>query len=251
MRRWVAVIATLFLLAGCGIFEKQNQANDSNQVNNGGKGRDHPGTGKVPDKSGNEAGNGGNSGSGEGNIGTENGTGNPIQTAAYLPSSNQIKMFRGIGNEFAAEVERVFTREGEFIATVTENGGTSVLRIYQLGKEGISIVYEEPEYYSENPPDITMFKPAFKSRLILPSPLRLNQQFDGWTVKDLNATVSVPYGTVSKAIILEKTGEDGSIVQNIWAPSLGVVKKSYFLKDASGNETNVTTELESIEPGNW
>ncbi|WP_053367051.1 hypothetical protein [Bacillus sp. FJAT-27245] len=243
MRKWLAVIGVLFLLGGCAIGDTPKQAKDTNQSDDGGKGQTRPGAGKTPDKNGGKAGNGKNR--------NENGTGNSIQTAAYLPTPNQIKMFRGTGNEFAAEVERVFSKEGEFISTVTENGGTSILRIYRLGKEGISIVYEEPEYYSEDPPDIAKFKPDFKSKLLLPGSVRLNQQFDGWIVKELNATVTIPFGKVSKAIILEKIGEDGSIVQNSWAPGLGIVKKSFYLKDASGNETSVTTELDSIEPGDW
>ncbi|WP_316569697.1 hypothetical protein [Neobacillus sp. YIM B06451] len=251
MRKWIAVIAALFLLGGCAIGDNTKKDKDTNQSVDGDKEQDRPGSGETPIKDGAESGDGGKSGSGTGKEGNDDGTGNSIQTAAYLPTPDQIKTFRGTGNEFASEVERVFSKEGVFIASVTENGGTSVLRIYQVNKEGISIVYEEPEYYSENPPDIAMFKPAFKSRLILPGQLRLNQQFDGWTVKELNATVTVPYGKVSKAIVLEKIGEDGSIVQNSWAPGLGIVKKSFYIKDASGNETSVTTELESIEPGNW
>ncbi|RDU34962.1 hypothetical protein DRW41_20295 [Neobacillus piezotolerans] len=251
MGRWMAIIAALLLLAGCGFFENPNQAENTNESNHGINGKDRPSEGKTTDQDGAGTGKEGGAGTGTGKDGTENGTGNPIQTAAYLPSPNQIKMFKGTGNEYAAEVERIFSREGEFFASVTENGGTSVLRIYGLGKEGVSIVYEEPEYYSENPPDIKKFKPAFKPRLVLPSQLRLNQQFEGWTVKDLNAIITVPYGTISKAIILEKIGEDGSIVQNCWAPGLGIVKKSYYIKDTSGSETSVTTELESVEPRNW
>ncbi|WP_142922578.1 hypothetical protein [Neobacillus notoginsengisoli] len=170
-----------------------------------------------------------------------------IQTTTYFPKAQQIKTYKGSGNEFASEVETAFTREGNYLATVSDNGGTRILRIFQLDNKGISIVYEEPEYYDEDAPDIGSLKQAFRPKVILPNPVTLNQRFDDWIVKMVDAAVAVPYGKINKVIVLEKTGEDGSTIQNYWAPGLGIVKKSFYLKDDSGNETVVTTELEKVE----
>ncbi|WP_059171053.1 hypothetical protein [Bacillus sp. FJAT-27445] len=250
MRKLLVLITALFIVGGCSAGDHSKPAKDTNleQSNKGGNGKDHTEKKEVPNKPGPTTGNGSSTDSADGGNGTNIGTGTPIQTGAYMPAPNQLKKFKGTGNEYAAEVERVFSKENAYLAAVAENGGTSILRIYQLDKNGISIVYEEPEYYSEDAPDINAYKRTFKPRLILPNPLKPNQQFDGWTVKETDATVKVPYRTLSNAIILEKIGEDGSVVQNIWAPGLGIVKKSFYLKDSSGNETIVTTELEEVEP---
>lgn len=170
-----------------------------------------------------------------------------IPTAEYFPDAQQIKTFKGTGNEFAGEVETIFTREENNLATVVDNGGTRRLKVYQLDKKGISLVYEEPEYYSEDAPEIESFKQAFKPQLILPNPVRLNQKFNGWIVKKINETVTVPYGKVDKVIILEQKEKDGSFVQTYWAPRLGVIKKAFYMKGASENEPAVTTELERVE----
>ncbi|CEG27765.1 hypothetical protein [Bacillus sp. B-jedd] len=170
-----------------------------------------------------------------------------IPTDEYFPDAQQTKTFKGTGNEFAGEVETVFTREGNYLATVVDNGGTRILRVYQLDKKGISLVYEEPEYYSEDAPEIESFKQAFKPQLILPNPVKLNQKFDGWIVKKINETVTVPYGKVDKVIVLEQKEEDGSFAETYWAPRLGIIKKAFYMKGASENEPAVTTELERVE----
>ncbi|WP_043932856.1 hypothetical protein [Bacillus sp. EB01] len=266
MRKIYLVILTIFLLAGCSFWNSSKPNNESGGVQKPTEQTDG-GTETSGDKEeidgekdkpvSNNSGNGPGGKPGTGTDGSSGGkpTGEgangendrPIETGSYFPEGNKIKTFKGTGNEFASEVEHVFTKEGKYIATITDNGGTRMLRIYNLGKKGISIVYEEPEYYSEDAPSIENYKAAFKEQLVLPNPIKLKQSFDGWVVKEIDATISVPYGKISKVIVLEKIGTDGSIVENYWAPRLGIVKKTLYLKDSTGNEMSVTTELEKIE----
>jgi len=240
MKKLVALFTVLILLTSCSSDNGKKQESKTGDADKAGQ-QDQE---KQPAKET------GQKSEGKGDSQPGNSTATPqasIPTAEYFPDAQQIKTFKGTGNEFAGEVETIFTREGNNLATVVDNGGTRMLKVYQLDKKGISLVYEEPEYYSEDAPEIDSFKQAFKPQLILPNPVRLNQKFNGWIVKKINETVTVPYGKVDKVIVLEQKEEDGSFVHTYWAPRLGVIKKAFYMKGASENEPAVTTELERVE----
>lgn len=167
--------------------------------------------------------------------------------ADYFPKENIIKHFKGVGNEYASEVETIFQREEEFLPTYVNNGGTQLLVIYQLSNEGIYTVYKQEEYYEETPPSIDKVQGSFQKEEVLISPLEKGRMINDWEIVGINETLSLPYGTLDEIIILEKTYEDGSKSRNYWAKDLGLVKKEYYFKGEDDLELIVTTELEKVE----
>lgn len=165
----------------------------------------------------------------------------------FLPPDLTVKHFKGEGNEYAAEVETFFQSEGEYLPSYVNNGGTQVLKIYQVTTQGIYVVYEEPEYYEETPPSISSLQDDFQKVEVLTLPLEKGKTINGWEIVGTDESLTLPLGTVSDIVVLEKTFEDGSISRNYWAKKLGLVKKEYYYKAEDGTELAVTTELESVE----
>jgi hypothetical protein len=162
---------------------------------------------------------------------------------AYFPEQNQIKYFKGIGNEFAEEKEIIFEMQGNYLPTIVSNGGTSMLRIYKLTDKGIYLVYQQPEYYEKNVPDITTLQDRFKEIPILTEPIAEGRVINGWKIISKDKNLLLPIGSIKKAIVLELVNQDGSITRQYWAPKFGLVKKEFYMKDNSGSETLITSEL--------
>lgn len=166
----------------------------------------------------------------------------------YFPNELIVKHFNGEGNEYASEVETIFQREGEFLPTYVNNGGTQLLVIYQLSKEGIYRVYTQEEYYEETPPSIDSLQDRFQKEEVLKIPLEKGRMVNEWEIVGINETINLPYGDLNEIIVLEKTYEDGSKSRQYWAKELGLVKKEYYFNGEDGLELMVTTELEKVEP---
>lgn len=170
-----------------------------------------------------------------------------VRIQDYYPPELKVKYFKGEGNEFATEVETLFQREGEYLSSFVNNGGTQILKVYQLSEDGIYVVYEQPEYYEENPPNLETIKNNFQQQEILTAPIEEGHEMEGWKIVAVDETISLPIGNLDEILILEKVYEDGSISKNYWAKELGVVKKEYYYKDGEKIELAVTSELERVE----
>lgn len=171
-----------------------------------------------------------------------------INIQEYFPPENVIKHFIGEGNEYASEVETTFKREGEFLVSLGNNGGTQVLRVYQLTQDGIHIVYEVPEYYEESPPSVASLQEQFQTQDVLTVPVEKGRKINGWEIVDIAHELTLPIGTLNDVIVLEKTnGNDESMNRHYWAKQYGLVKKEFYYKNEDAFELMVTTELEKVE----
>ncbi|WP_335378836.1 hypothetical protein [Bacillus sp. JJ1122] len=161
----------------------------------------------------------------------------------YFPAENQIKYFKGTGNEFAEEKETVFKMQGNYLPTIISNGGTSMLKIYKLTDKGIFIVYQQPEYYEKDVPAVTSLEKDFKEIPILTNPISEGTVINGWKIVSSKKNLLLPIGSIKKTVVLEQENQDGSISRQYWAPKYGLVKKEFYMKDSSGSEMLVTSEL--------
>jgi len=166
-----------------------------------------------------------------------------ISLKAYFPAENQIKYFKGTGNEFAEEKETVFEMQGNYLPTIISNGGTSMLKIYKLAEKGIYLVYLQPEYYEKDVPAVTSLEKDFKEVPILTKPLAVGTFINGWKIVSSKKNLLLPIGSIKKAVVLEQENQDGSISRQYWAPKFGLVKKEFYMKDSSGSEMLITSEL--------
>lgn len=161
----------------------------------------------------------------------------------YFPEENQIKYFTGTGNEFAEEKETVFEMQGNYLPTIVSNGGTSMLKIYKFTDKGIYLVYQQPEYYEKDVPLVTSLENEFKETPILIEPIAEGAVINGWKIISVNKNLLLPIGSIKNSIVLELANKDGSISRQYWAPKYGLVKKEFYMKDSSGYETIITSEL--------
>lgn len=166
-----------------------------------------------------------------------------ISLKKYFPAENQIKYFKGTGNEFAEEQETVFEMQGNYLPTIVSNGGTSMLKIYKLTEKGIFIVYQQPEYYEKDVPAVTSLEKDFKEIPILTNPISEGAVINGWKIVSSKKNLLLPIGSIKNAVVLEQENQDSSISRQYWAPKYGLVKKEFYMKDSSGSEMLITSEL--------
>ncbi|WP_423410600.1 hypothetical protein AABM38_12025 [Heyndrickxia sp. MSNUG] len=166
-----------------------------------------------------------------------------ISLKDYFPSENQIKYFKGTGNEFAEEKEIVFEMQGNYLPTIVSNGGTSMLKIFKLTEKGIFLVYQQSEYYEKDVPAVTSLEKDFKEAPILTNPISEGTVINGWKIVSSNKNLLLPIGSIKKAVVLEQENQDSSISRQYWAPKYGLVKKEFYMKDSSGSEMLITSEL--------
>ena len=171
-----------------------------------------------------------------------------VELQRYFPKESTKKYFKGSGNEFASEAETVYTKEEDYLFTTVENGGTRILRIYKLTQNGIYIVFEEPEFYESELPELEALKHRFIEQAVLTNPLEKGRVVNGWEIKEIHSTLSVPFGELTDVVVLEKVHPDsGGMTRQYWAPEWGLVKKEFYYEEEIGEEMLVTTELEKVE----
>jgi hypothetical protein len=170
-----------------------------------------------------------------------------VSLLEFFPNKPIEKQFKGIGNEFAQYTESFYEKDGDYYPAIVDNGGTRILRIYSVTDKAISIVYEQPEFYEETIPSISSLEAAFQSKLLLTLPLEVGKTMGDWKLVSLSDTVTVPFGTFSDVMVLEKKNEDGSINRQYWVEEYGKVKDEYSHTDENGNVFEVKSELDTIK----
>lgn len=165
----------------------------------------------------------------------------------YFPDKPIVKGYLGTGNEYAQYTETFYQKEGEYIPSIIDNGGTRVLRIYKVTEDEISIVYEQSEFYNETIPSISALEPAFQSKPILTSPLELGGMNGEWKIVDINHTLKVPYKEFNHVLVIEKTNTDGSVNRQYWVKQLGKIKDEFIIEEENGDRYEVTSELQTAK----
>jgi hypothetical protein len=170
-----------------------------------------------------------------------------ISLLHYFPNKPIEKQFQGIGNEFAEYTETFYEKQGNYYPAIVDNGGTRVLRVYKSTDKEISLVYEQPEFYEETIPSITTLESEFQDKVLLSLPLKVGNTMGEWKLVSNTETVTVPFGTFSDVIVLEKINEDSSINRQYWVKEYGKVKDEFSQRDKSGNLFEVKSELDTIK----
>jgi hypothetical protein len=168
----------------------------------------------------------------------------------YFPKEKHVKYFKGVGNEFATETHTFYEKQDDLLPVIIDNGGTSILKVYQLNEQGIFLVYEQAEYYEDEVPSLQSLQAEFKETSILTKPIKVGKVINGWKIVSVDEELTIQVGTLNKVIVLEKVNQDGSLNREYWAPTYGLVKKEFYMKHEDGNETLVTSELEKVIPQN-
>lgn len=163
----------------------------------------------------------------------------------FFPQSPTERHFRGTGNEFATYTETFFQQEGPYYPTIVENGGTSMLRIYNVTDDEISIVYEQGEFYDDVPP-ISTLEAKFESRPILTAPIKVGSKNGEWEVVKYLKSLEVPLGTIPDVYVLEKKNKQESTERQYWAWQYGKIKEEFIVDDSNGVQFEVTSELEKV-----
>jgi hypothetical protein len=169
-----------------------------------------------------------------------------ISLLEYFPENPIEKSFLGKGNEFAQYTETFFQKEDSYFPTITDNGGTQILRIYKVTEQEISLVYEQAEFY-ESIPSLSTLEPYFQSKPILTLPLEEGKNIGEWKIVSSSDSITVPFGEFSDVIILENINVDGSIIRQYWAKKYGKIKDEFIIKDKNGTQFEVTSELQDIK----
>lgn len=171
-----------------------------------------------------------------------------IKIEDYFPQENKTYTYRGEGNEYSAYTEVFFKRTDSYLPSIVENGGTRILRIYQLTKKGIYLVYEQPEFYDEQIPSFEEMKKQFNPVPLLEKPIKANKTFDDWEIINTNENLSLPTGELRNVIIVEQRDQkNNTIVRKYWAPKTGLVKQEFKTTEENNDEFIVKSELEKIE----
>ncbi|MBP2240294.1 hypothetical protein J2Z40_000847 [Cytobacillus eiseniae] len=165
----------------------------------------------------------------------------------FFPLENKIYSFNGEGNEYAAYKETFFTRIDHYLPSIVENGGTRILKVYELTTEGIYLVYEQPEYYEETLPSIDSIKGKFNRQTLLMSPLTIGTVYDDWEIVNIDEEIQLPIGKIKKIIVVEQKDEENqTIITSFWAPGYGKIKEEFVSTEGS-EEFKVVSELKNME----
>lgn len=166
----------------------------------------------------------------------------------YFFQENKTYSYRGEGNEYSAYTEVFYKRTDSYLPSIVDNGGTRILRIYQLTNKGIYLVYEQPEFYDEQIPSFEEMKKQFNPVPLLEKPIKVNSSFNSWKIINIKENVVLPIGMVKNVIIVEQQDhKNNSIVRKYWAPNTGMVKQEFITTDQNNEEFNVISELETIK----
>lgn len=170
-----------------------------------------------------------------------------VSLLEYAPPENVIKYFEGTGNEFATYSLETFSMEDDHLAVISHSG-TNTLNVYHIQPGNIEFVYSESEFYKKDIPNLKeLTGEGTRKEIILKLPLKQGAHFDKWTIKEVNATVNLPYGKVKDVIILRSKNSEGWITLKYWAKQLGIVKEVEKRKNDDGSTFKVTSELRKIE----
>ncbi|KAB2337687.1 hypothetical protein F7731_08830 [Cytobacillus depressus] len=166
----------------------------------------------------------------------------------YFPKENKTYMFRGEGNEYATYSETFYNKTDSYLPSIVENGGTRLLRIYQLTNNSINLVYEQPEFYDEKIPSFNDLKSKFNPVPILQTPLKEGNSFNNWNITAIDAELDLPIGKLKNIIVLEQQDDENkSTVRSYWAPNFGKVKQEFISNESETEEFTVTSELKEIK----
>lgn len=163
----------------------------------------------------------------------------------YPFQADVLRIYEGMGNEFAAYDEYVDFMKDTKIQLRMNNGGTEIVRVLER-KDGVlkEIIYEPETYYKENFLD----KEANVNRILLMEPVKVgttwNNEGEKNTITSVDKEIVTPYGTFDAVEVTRETMSESGSYTNIdyFAEGVGLVKTVNI-----GEGYEVSSSLEKVE----
>ena len=172
-----------------------------------------------------------------------------VEFNRYFKPADSTAYFIGDGNEYASYTEKTKWLSEDYIATIIDNGGAVIMKVYRIEDDQIVLIADE---LVETVPEQLVY-PTLESLRELPAleiflagPLKVGTSFDQrWTIVETDFTLVTPYQTFKNVIVLEETGE-GFTNKKYLAENYGVIKTESIMSAELTEEVTVTSILEEI-----
>lgn len=166
-----------------------------------------------------------------------------VNLVEYFPQiPNQVYYYRGEGNEYAEFIMHTDYIEGNLIQQRINNGGTEIVRVFNVDDEKIKIIYEKPEtYYREN-----FIGKENIDKIKIEAPLEKGNSWvnSGITYEITETQVNIPTGAGNYTAI-EIVAKDGEwTIKEYYSLGVGLIKMVY-----ENPEISISSTLEKIEQG--
>lgn len=182
-------------------------------------------------------------GSAGGSIGDVTPSNDPMRDY-FLPDGSKAN-YKGEGNEFAQLKVEVAQPYEHYFIVHENNGGAFIRRIYKIDTDKIEILEQKTVDAIPDFPSRDQLESMNPIGIYLQKPFSLGTVFDKWTIVETGVTVETPYKTFSDAFVIEEKGKD-FVNRKYFVQGFGEVKRESIMKSANGEETIVTSTLESV-----
>lgn len=160
----------------------------------------------------------------------------------YFPIKTNIEYsYEGLGNEFASYKTHIDYTSKTKIQTHTDNGGTSIIKVYEITNDKITLLFSRPEsYYRYN-----YLSKNEGSEIILKTPIKVGTTWvlsDGSirTITNINTNIETDLG--SYKTIEVTTENDGNKTKDYYAKGVGLIKTIYVI-----GEDTISSTLNNID----
>jgi len=153
----------------------------------------------------------------------------PVET--YFPMQpGNFWSYRGVGSEFADFTEQVLFRNEQLVQLKRANQGTTMVLIYEIDVNSITLVFSAEEFYEET--NLLTQHKENRREIILKKPFHVGASWISgdrtYTIVDTNATVSTPAGIFMHCLKIHSTFEAGEHeIFQYYAPGVGMVKSEF------------------------
>lgn len=166
---------------------------------------------------------------------------------AWLPRLNNVTYhYEGTGNEFAEFTRYPQFSQDDYYQTTTDNGGTTIVEIYEYRDDEVVRVFRNGEtYFRDNFSEIGTFTADQEEEIILKLPLEVGQSWENgdttFEITSVDSEITVPAGTY-KTIEVTATIEEGIVTKQYYAEGVGLVADHY-----EDGDFVIQSNLEAIE----
>lgn len=163
----------------------------------------------------------------------------------FFKPDKSIAKFIGDGNEFATYTEKTTWLDKEYVGTIVDNGGVTMMNIYKIGDDKIEIIYKEPVDHDATFPGLEEIKSMQPIETYFAMPIQVGTTFGNWKIVDTGISIEIPYKTFEEVIVIEENG-DNYVNRKYFAEGFGEIKSEYIMNTDQGEKYIVTSTLESI-----
>ena len=144
--------------------------------------------------------------------------------ASYFPAKTMVKVFTG-GFENGGETHKILKADGKHVHELVENGGTSMLFIYEVSADQVKQVYSSGEEYYETEV-LKEFTPN-RNEVVIAAPFEVGTKWkdeEGVVseITAINLKIETPAGTFETIEVSHKNEEFPT--KSYYAKGLGLIK---------------------------